>query len=156
MYLIKIFIFVKLLCLVALEKSYYKHKIKTTKMMTSSMTTTTLADFSRFYHICYRAPVLWAQLQLGHPVRCKFGPSGNACRNNSQCHGLTKKVCCQDADGCNQCIGNYVIFKEQHDYNTDVFCLIEPCPKVIVRPSDCENGYTIGDLNVGCLKLVCI
>ena len=50
--------------------------------------------------------MLWAQLQLGHPVRCKLGPKGNACHNNSQCLDLTKRVCCQGAGGCNQCIRN--------------------------------------------------
>ena len=64
---------------------------------------TTLPPFNSVYHPCPRSMATWNYMLGGPAVSCSSGPSGNKCRGKECTNG---KICCQDNNGCNQCVGN--------------------------------------------------
>ena len=64
----------------------------------------TTKGFSQLYHPCPRSLLSYQFLfENGPRVRCAFGPEGNLCRGNDECPD--GQYCCQDDNGCNQCVG---------------------------------------------------
>jgi hypothetical protein len=64
----------------------------------------TTKGFAQLYHPCPRSLLSYQFLfENGPRVRCAFGPEGNLCRGNEACPD--GQYCCQDDNGCNQCVG---------------------------------------------------
>jgi hypothetical protein len=64
----------------------------------------TTKGFSQLYHPCPRSLLSYQFLyQNGPKVRCASGPTGNMCHGNDECSN--GQYCCQDQDGCNNCVG---------------------------------------------------
>ena len=54
------------------------------------------------YHPCPRSMNNWLLQAYKVVLKCVGGPSNNKCKGSSCGAGL---VCCQDTNGCNQCVG---------------------------------------------------
>ena len=70
-----------------------------------TVTTTTAIPFEVAYHSCPKTQISYDFLYNNGPLPlCYFGAQGNACFLTTDCP--SGKFCCQDENGCNQCIGN--------------------------------------------------
>ena len=66
-------------------------------------TTPAVEVFQTLYHPCPRTQIVWEFLfNNGPQVSCSSGQ--NECQQNSDCSNNI--YCCQNNQGCNQCIGN--------------------------------------------------
>jgi hypothetical protein len=79
---------------------------RTTTKTTTIATTTTTPDINlqiSEYHICPRSMNKFLSNSYAVPFACK---TAHMCRGNSICPA-NASACCQQADGCNLCVGKY-------------------------------------------------